>query len=106
MRDPHIRPGVRRLFRLARLPNANAAELDDEIRLHLALRVEQLVRDGLTPEAARAEAERRFGALDESRTRLHASAGRREDRLRLREWGERLAHDVRLSMRGLGRAPG
>ena len=65
-----IRPGIRRLFRLAlRRPDDAAADMDDEIRLHLALRTEQLIREGRTPVAARAEAEARFGAPDGARGR-------------------------------------
>jgi predicted permease len=103
-----IRPGVARLFRLAaRRPGAERDEVDDEIRLHLQLRAAQLAHDeGLAPAAARAEAERRFGPLDEARERLHASARRREDRMRLREWWHGLGHDLRLAARGLRRAPG
>jgi len=74
MRDRDIRPGVRRLFRLAAGRRDSATETDDEIRLHLALRAEQLEREGLSPEAARAEAERRFGDLGEAGSELRASA--------------------------------
>ncbi|HEX5831573.1 MAG TPA: permease prefix domain 1-containing protein, partial [Gemmatimonadaceae bacterium] len=76
-----IRPGIRRLFRLAVLrPERAREEADEEIRLHLRLRAEQLQRDGLSPEAARTEAERRFGLTDEVRRGLHASAARHEHR--------------------------
>jgi predicted permease len=106
MAHDEIRPGIRRLFRLAvRRRDLAEQEADEEIRLHLALRAEQLAREGLTPEAARAEAERRFGPVDEARARLHGSATRREARLRL---GDRLgafAQDVRFALRGLRRAP-
>jgi predicted permease len=101
-----IRPGVRRLFRLAtRRPDSVRAEADEEIRLHLRLRTEQLIREGLSPGAARAEAERRFGSLDEARRSLHSSAQRREDRMRMREWLDAARRDLRLAARGLLRAP-
>jgi predicted permease len=104
---PEIRPGVRRLFRWpARRPDDVRAEVDDEIRLHLELRAEQLVARGLPPEQARAEAERRFGRIDEARARLHASAARREGRRRLRDAADALGRDLRLALRGLRRAPG
>src|SRR3712207_2443392 len=102
----YIRPGVRRLFRLAiRRRDLTRAEADDEIRLHLALRTQQLIRDGLAPDAARAEAERRFGPPDEARKTLHTSAERREDRMRMREWVDAVRRDVRMAARGLLRAP-
>src|SRR5215208_1984870 len=107
MSHSEIRPGIRRLFRLAvRRPEYARAEADDEIRLHLQLRTEQLIREGLPPDAASAEAERRFGPLDEARARLHTSATRREDRMRMREWVDGVGRDLRVTLRGLRRAPG
>jgi putative ABC transport system permease protein len=101
-----IRPGVRRLLRLGiRRRDVIRAEADEEIRLHLTLRTQQLMREGLSPAAARAEAERRFGPPDEARQRLHTSAQRREDRMRLREWLDAVRRDLHLAARGLGRAP-
>ena len=38
-----------------------AADLEDELRDHLASTVEELIRRGAPPEKARAEAARRFG---------------------------------------------
>src|SRR5918997_5125046 len=90
-----IRPGVKRLLRfIGRRPDRVRAEADEEIRLHLALRTEQLIRDGLSPDAARAEAERRFGPADVARRELHHSAQRREERMRVREWLDATRQDV------------
>src|SRR5688500_1353782 len=106
MTPDDIRPGVRRFFRLAaKRAHTSQAEIDDEIRLHRQLRAAQLVAEGLTPDAARLEAERRFGVLDEARPRLHRSADRRDGRVRLRDALERAGRDVRLTLRGLRRAP-
>jgi predicted permease len=103
----NIRPGIRRLFHLALHRGENArAEVDEEIRLHLALRTAQLTREGLSPEAARAEAERRFGPPDEARGRLHTSAQRREERMLHRELLDAARSDLRVALRGLRRAPG
>jgi predicted permease len=103
----NVRPGIRRLFHLALHRGDHArAEVDEEIRLHLALRTAQLTRDGLSPEAARAEAERRFGSPDEARTVLHSSAERREERMRHRELLDAARGDLRVALRGLRRAPG
>ena len=55
-----IRPGIRRLLRFI-TPRSTARDADDEIRLHLKLRTEQLIAEGMSPAAAREEAERRFG---------------------------------------------
>jgi predicted permease len=103
----NIRPGIRRLFHLALHRGDRArAEVDEEIRLHLALRTAQLTREGLSPEAARTEAERRFGPPDEARGRLHTSAERREERMLHRELLDAVRSDLRVALRGLRRAPG
>lgn len=100
-------PSASRLFRLAlRRRNSVNDEVDEEIRFHLEARTEQLVRQGLTPELARAEATRRFGSLDEARSRLQQSAARREERLELRDRLSILRRDVSFALRGLRRAPG
>ncbi len=104
----NVRPGVARVFRLAvrrRGDDGMCAEVNDEIRLHLQLRAAQLAAEGMAPDAARAEAERRFGPLHEAHGRLLTSARRREDRMRIREWLDALRHDLRLTVRALVRAP-
>jgi predicted permease len=80
-------------------------EVEEEIRLHLELRVEQLVAEGMGREEARAEALRRFGELAEARRTLQRAAHRREERVRLREWVEVLRQDVRYGARQLVRNP-
>jgi predicted permease len=102
-----IRPRIARLFRLA-IHDAERArdDADDEIALHLALRVAQLQREGLSPDAARAEAERRFGSLEEARRTLHDSSIHREARLSARDRIDGLQRDLRFAIRGLRRSPG
>src|SRR4051812_9461599 len=110
MRDDEIRPGIRRQVRLPlRRTDRAREEMDDEIRLHLQLRTEQLVREGFTPEGARREAARRFGLEDgddEARTRLHDSAARREDRMRWHEWLSGVRQGAAGMLRGMRRSPG
>jgi predicted permease len=99
-------PDYRPVFRLR--PGRRAAlrrELDEELRTHIELRVEELIRRGLTPEEARAEAERRFGDLEGARRALYASARRREARLDWRRLIDALSRDVRLAFRRIVRAP-
>ena len=77
-----IRPGVRRYFSLAlRTPGRREQDVNDEIASHFELRVEQLMRGGLSPEAARALAEERFGPFDRSRRELLDTAAQREERM-------------------------
>src|SRR5690242_17111597 len=74
-----------------------AADLEDEMRLHAALRAESLQRAGVPEGEARVSARRRFG----NRTALQQES---HDL-----WGmigiEQLAQDVRFAMRGLARRP-
>ncbi|HEX7050754.1 MAG TPA: ABC transporter permease [Longimicrobiales bacterium] len=98
-----IRPGVRRLFRLLlRRRDIVAQALEEEIRLHLERRTEQLVREGLSPEAARAEAVRRFGSVEDVRR----AAAARERRRSVREGLDAIVRDARFAVRTLRRNPG
>jgi predicted permease len=102
-----LRPRVRRLFRLAiRRPRNAAAEMDDEIRFHLDMRIAQLVASGWSPDAATAEAERMFGPLPDMRRSLHAAARRREEILTMADTMDALRHDVAYALRQIARAPG
>ncbi|HVT38613.1 MAG TPA: ABC transporter permease [Gemmatimonadaceae bacterium] len=101
-----LRPGIRRLFHLApRTVPAIQKEMDDEIRLHLQERADQLQASGFTAQEAQAEALRRFGSLDDARARLHSSAVKRERRLQVREHLDAIRQDVRYALRGLRKSP-
>ncbi|MES2177792.1 MAG: permease prefix domain 1-containing protein [Gemmatimonadota bacterium] len=71
-RDGLIRPGIKRAFRLALGRRTRSDDVDDEIKLHLELRAERLMRDGVAGDVARDEARRRFG-IDAER-QLHSIA--------------------------------
>lgn len=102
-----IRPGIRRLFRLPpRSGEVRLDELDEEIRLHLELRAERLVEQGMAPEAARQEALRRFGPREEARRTLRHAARQREARLGMRDRIVSLRQDARYAVRRLVRTPG
>jgi len=97
----------RRLFHfLGRRTRPIEADVDDEIGLHLELRVEQLVRRGLAPDEARREALRRFGDVDVARHEITRIDRGREARVRGREWLDGVWQDVRYAARGVRRAPG
>ena len=100
-------PRVRRWFRLDVHDRARLAEdVDDEIAFHLEQRTEQLVRGGLPPAQAHAEALRRFGEGYLGGHGIHAAARHREDRMRFGQWLDALAHDIRYGLRTLRGAPG
>ena len=105
-KESGIRAGVRRLFRLDVHRRSHArSELDEEIRLHIDARVEQLVAAGMAPDAARAEALRLFGDLEQARAALGSSVERHVARLAFRDRVEALLDDVRYIARSLARTP-
>jgi predicted permease len=99
-------PGLRRVFRLATRRAPLQDDIDAELAFHFARAVEDLVARGLTPAAARAEAERRFGDVAAHRAELRAIDERRDRGRRLTERLHELAQDVRLAARTLRRTPG
>jgi predicted permease len=100
-----IRPGIRRLLRLV-TRRSLLRGADEEIRLHLELRTKQLIGEGMSPSAARVEAERRFGAVDDERRRARAFAARQARRLGWRDSLDLLRGDVRYAVRALRRDAG
>jgi putative ABC transport system permease protein len=81
------------------------ADVDDELRFHLEMQTRDLIASGLSPDAARREAERRFGAVPPVRAALVAGDRRRDKRTRLREWLGELMSDLRFAARTLRRTP-
>lgn len=98
---------MRRLFRFPwKTPRDLSAEVDEELAFHLEALTDDLMARGMTPEQARAEAERRFGRIDAARATLHHA-----DlwHWRSRNAANRLAavgQDVQYGLRQLARNPG
>lgn len=94
-----------RLFRLATGRATHAAELAEELALHLDLLTQELVDAGMEPAAARREAERRFGDPRAIGRTVHAiDVGARRE-TRRRESMQRLWQDLRMAARTLVRQP-
>ena len=72
--------------------------LDEEIRTHLEMQAEELIRQGMSPEDARLAARRRFGGVDQVKEQYRDQRGLPAI--------ESFVRDVRYSTRLLGRAPG
>lgn len=107
MPDPSERRGTKRLLDLdLPRPSAIAAELEDELRFHLDLRTEQLMRQGLSRAEAVTRAREQYGAVDSARSDMQQYANRRGRRMRLVRWAEAANQDVRFALRGLGRQKG
>jgi Acidobacterial duplicated orphan permease len=99
-----IRAGIRRAFRLAvRARTGWEHDVEEEIKLHLALRAEQLVAEGTPPDQAFDEAVRRFGPPAESRARLLDAARHREQRMQRTEYFADLRQDLAFALRTLRR---
>ena len=98
---------ARRFFRLAiKRPALTEQDVDAEIAFHLEARTAQLEARGLTPDAARREAQRRFGNVEVARHSLTTSATRRETRMQAREHFGNLQQDFRYAARAMRKNPG
>jgi predicted permease len=101
-----VRPGIREFFRLRPRNAAEvAAQVDEEIALHVEMRARELMAQGMDRDAALAEAERRFGDIRHARSALHRRAEMRERRLGLAEWLAGWRQDFAYSARALMREP-
>ncbi|MEO6237968.1 MAG: permease prefix domain 1-containing protein, partial [Vicinamibacterales bacterium] len=100
------RPRLRRmLWYLKRRPETVAADVDEELRLHLDLRIEALRARGLTPDAARAEALRQFGDLEHTREYCREQDREKEAHVQRLLLFDDLRQDARIGIRSLLRAP-
>src|SRR5690349_8686831 len=98
---------MRRLFRVPwRSERQIRADVDDELRFHLDMRVEELVARGMTPEAARHEAMRQFGDLEDARRYIARTDRHTEAAQRRSEFMTEFRHDLVYALRKLRSAPG
>jgi predicted permease len=100
-------PGLRRHFRLPwRTERTLREEVDEELRFHLDMRAAELAqRRGLDPEAARAEALRQFGDLEDARDYIRSMDRRTETTTWRRDVLNAFRQDLTQSWRGLRRSP-
>jgi predicted permease len=73
------------------------AELDEEIRFHIAMETEENLRRGMPPDQARRAAERAFGRVSATRRDVQEARGL--------AWLEDAARDTALALRLMRRAP-
>lgn len=96
----------RRVFRvLTRKRSDIASDVDEEMRIHIALRVDQLMAEGRSREDAEAEAHRLFASGEGTVRALHALARERDRRFHARESWQSWLQDLRYAIRGLVRSP-
>jgi putative ABC transport system permease protein len=82
------------------------ADLDDEFHFHVDAEVEYLTARGWTAVAAREEALRRFGDVEQSRRDCRSADQRRAGREHRKESFVVLKQDLRFALRALRRNPG
>jgi predicted permease len=99
-----LEPRWRRYLRLVR-PNPGA-DLDDELRDHIESAVEELVARGMSADAARAEALRRFGDVARVRGEVRQLDEVHMQRVRRALSLETFLYDLRHGARALRRSPG
>ena len=73
-------------------------QLDAELRFHIDMEAEKYVRAGMTPEAARTEALKRFGPMERLKDETRDARGV--------SWIEHLAQDLKYAARTLLKSPG
>ena len=103
MPDGGRSPAWRRYLRFWRSdPDADVA---DELRFHLESAVAEHIAAGMTREAARAEAIRRFGDVDAIRSILYALSHEQERTMEWRDCLDMLRSDLRFAVRQLRKSP-
>ncbi|HET7585410.1 MAG TPA: ABC transporter permease [Gemmatimonadaceae bacterium] len=99
-------PGLRRLFRLPLHGQRRvAADVDAELRFHMEMREAELRAQGMDERAARDEALRRFGDLEDARRYCRALDARRDEHARRQSVWQGWTQDLRFAARQLRRAP-
>ena len=81
------------------------AEVDEELSVHLEMRISELRAAGMAPEEARREALRQFGDLDATREYCRRQDEERENEMQRALLFQDFMHDVRIGVRSLLRAP-
>lgn len=96
-----------RAFRLPwREPAEIDTDLDEELRFHLDRRIDELTAAGLSPDAARREALRRFGDLEGAKAYCRSLDRGRARQDRRRDWRAGWRQDLGFAARQLLRNPG
>jgi predicted permease len=80
-------------------------EVDEELAFHVEMRVRELVARGMSPDAARADALRRFGDLAMVMTVCRRIGEGRDRDMRRAEYLDELSQDLRYALRQLRRTP-
>jgi putative ABC transport system permease protein len=93
---------MKRVFRLASLRRV-PADVEAELSFHFEMTMRELMAQGHSEDDARREAERRFGDVNATRSRIDRQHERQRQRA---EWWDGVWQDVRFATRSLRRSPG
>lgn len=96
---------IRRLLRLPRSAARIRAEVDEELRFDLDMRVADFVRRGLAPDAARQRALAEFGDVETTRRYCEEQDRDAERAARIGHVVEDLASDLAIAWRSMRRTP-
>jgi predicted permease len=77
------------------------ADVDDEFAFHVETRVDELVAQGFSPKAAREEALRGFGDIQQVKAICRTLAEERERTMQRTQWWVDWRHDLRFALRQL-----
>jgi predicted permease len=94
-----------RFWYLRRRPEAVRDEVDEELRMHLEMRMDELRAKGLSPEAARRQAMLGFGDIEGTRRYCRRQDLEKENRVQRLLFVQDLAQDIRIGLRNLLRVP-
>src|ERR1700710_2628960 len=100
-----IPPGIRRAFRLPLTSDRIVRDLDDEVRMHVEMRVDMLVGQGYSRELATIEALRRFGDVDDLKNYCVSIEVAHMQRIELSERIGGVLQDLRFAARQIRKAP-
>ena len=97
---------MKKLFRLPWRSQAQIGDdVDEEVRFHLETRAEELERLGLSPDAARAQAVREFGDVEDARRYMNTIDRSTEAAARRSELMSDILSDLKYAARKLRKSP-
>ncbi|HEV7992857.1 MAG TPA: ABC transporter permease [Gemmatimonadaceae bacterium] len=104
--SPRLPKRVRRLFRLPASRARLLQDLDEEMRSHVAMRIDELRARGMSEADAEAEALRRFGDTAGFRAYAARRAARKSRWTRITELYDEWSQDMRFACRQFRTSPG
>jgi putative ABC transport system permease protein len=81
------------------------ADVDEELSLHLDMRIDELIADGMPPDDAQREALRQFGDLEATRNYCRQQDEEKENEMQRALLFQDFMQDVRIGVRSLLRTP-